>query len=488
MRRRQRPWSSRATRWTAAATTSSSPARRSSTSTRSSASCGSRSSARTAATPAPRTATSPRSGSRHYCLYVRYAEELADPVAPYATEEPCGHQACEPSRVHEGFRFLLRCDQHRTPRDSLQTRVLACLPPEKDDDAAKRIERLDRFGRPLLAAARTADAPVAAPDVKLIAQSQQALAALTKRGQGAPELPADVARSMTEHVRTLASALAGFDLQDDATRAQLAKDHPDLDLDQARATLAGATQALDATVDRAYDDRMDREEARTLLRQAALVAAPGPAPLAPLESRILAQGQAFGAEVWKVLLDDQAALKEWLLDRLDKTPDLSDCELRTLVAAIPVTPPEERDVKDRLAVRRTGMAAEQLTEAVRRYAVDCVCAAVNPPCVPCTDTDVLVAAWRCGTARWCGSATPAATTCSAGRRCGTGCRPSTSFATGWRRCAATPPRPRPCGSWSRCWKATGCTRGRCPPSPRSSRSPPWRAGTSSTPCMTASPS
>jgi hypothetical protein len=95
--------------------------------------------------------------------------------------------------------------------------------------------------------------------------------------------------------------------------------------------------------------------------------------------------------VWDVLLDDEAAVKEWLLDRLDQTPSLSDCELRTLVAAIPVTAPAERDTADRLAVRQTGTAAKQLIEAVRRYVVDCFCAAINPPCVPCTDTDVLLA-------------------------------------------------------------------------------------------------
>jgi hypothetical protein len=337
--------------------------------------------------------TSSLNGSRHYCLYLRYAEELTDPVAPYATEEPCGHQGCEPSRVREGFRFLLKCDEHRTPREKLETRVHACLPPEKDEDVTRRLGRLDRYVRVLLTAAPLTDTPVAfeATDAQRIEGSQGALAtALAAREKGA-EIPDDTARSMTEAARELAGALVRLDLQDEATRARLVKDHPKLDLDGARTTLASAADALGVTVDRVWDDRLDREVARALIGQAARVAGPTREPLAPVEARVLAQGQAFGSAVWDVLLDDEAALKEWLLDRLDQTPSLSDCELRTLVAAIPVTAPAERDTDDRLAVRRTGTAATQLIEAVRRYVVDCVCAAINPPCVPCTDTDVLLA-------------------------------------------------------------------------------------------------
>src|SRR4051794_33790260 len=40
--------------------------------------------------------------TRHYLLYARYGEQDSDPVAPYATEEPCGQVACEPSRIREG--------------------------------------------------------------------------------------------------------------------------------------------------------------------------------------------------------------------------------------------------------------------------------------------------------------------------------------------------------------------------------------------------
>ena len=49
----------------------------------------------------------PKAPVRRYYLYVRYAEALTDPVSPYATDEPCAGQACEPTRVREGHTYEL---------------------------------------------------------------------------------------------------------------------------------------------------------------------------------------------------------------------------------------------------------------------------------------------------------------------------------------------------------------------------------------------
>jgi hypothetical protein len=65
--------------------------------------------------------------SRHYCLYVRYCEQEADPVAPYATDEPCGQVACEPSRLREGLRFELRCRKEPGAPDDFVHRLVGCV-------------------------------------------------------------------------------------------------------------------------------------------------------------------------------------------------------------------------------------------------------------------------------------------------------------------------------------------------------------------------
>ena len=65
--------------------------------------------------------------TRHYCLYLRYTEDASDPVAPYATDEPCGPAGCEFTRCREGVRFELRCRNEIGPPDGFLQRVRACL-------------------------------------------------------------------------------------------------------------------------------------------------------------------------------------------------------------------------------------------------------------------------------------------------------------------------------------------------------------------------
>jgi hypothetical protein len=71
--------------------------------------------------------TKPHVAARHYSLYIRYSEEATDPVAPYATGEPCGTAACEPTRVREGVRFELRCCTDADAPDGFLQRALRCL-------------------------------------------------------------------------------------------------------------------------------------------------------------------------------------------------------------------------------------------------------------------------------------------------------------------------------------------------------------------------
>ncbi|HEV7408806.1 MAG TPA: hypothetical protein VGO01_10000 [Bradyrhizobium sp.] len=64
---------------------------------------------------------------REYCLYVRYCEQESDPVSPYAVDEPCSAQTCEPSRIREGIRFELRCRQPDVPEPGLLETIKRCF-------------------------------------------------------------------------------------------------------------------------------------------------------------------------------------------------------------------------------------------------------------------------------------------------------------------------------------------------------------------------
>jgi hypothetical protein len=124
-----------------------------------------------------------------------------------------------------------------------------------------------------------------------------------------------------------------------------------------------------------------------LLRQ---VAEPADPPAARSEVRLamLAQGRPLDDSVLAVLISDAAALKEWLLARLDSDPTLADCELRYLVQAVSLTTATTDEAH---TVRSVGRAGSELVELLIRFMTDCVCAAFNPPCEPCDDTDVLLA-------------------------------------------------------------------------------------------------
>jgi hypothetical protein len=62
-----------------------------------------------------------------YCLYVRYCEQLSDPVMPYSTGDDCGALSCEPTRVREGVQFELRCRPKGDAANALLQRLCACL-------------------------------------------------------------------------------------------------------------------------------------------------------------------------------------------------------------------------------------------------------------------------------------------------------------------------------------------------------------------------
>ena len=188
---------------------------------------------------------------------------------------------------------------------------------------------------------------------------------------------------MTEHVRKLAAVLARYDL---------AKDRPQQldDVTKARTALGATAAALTALTDSAaatWDDPLDRAAAGALLEQATQLAAPA-GTQSVVQLAMLAQGRPLDDSVLAVLTSEAAALQEWLLARLDSDPALSDCELRSLVPAVSVTAATTGDAR---TVRSLGQAGSELIELLTRFLTDCICAALNPPCVPCEDTDVLLA-------------------------------------------------------------------------------------------------
>ena len=160
------------------------------------------------------------------------------------------------------------------------------------------------------------------------------------------------------------------------------------DLPEARAELGAAATALAAGAATAGHDPVDRPAVDALLDQAARLAGQA-AGLPRLQLAMLAQGRPLNGRCWKPSDPMPLRCRSGSLDRLDNDPALADCQLRSQARAVSLTTAagEEETAK----VRSLGRAGSELADLFARIVQDCICAAVNPPCAPCEDTDVLLA-------------------------------------------------------------------------------------------------
>ncbi|MER7049320.1 hypothetical protein [Streptomyces jumonjinensis] len=353
-------------------------------------------------------------GSRGYGLFVRYEESQIEPVAPYATEEPCGSTGCVPSRIQEGFRFVVRhgadAEDHR---HNPGARLLAILGDLDRADRARARDRRLGLHTDAVFAALLAPERAFRFDAADARRYTDALAWLRANSGGDGALPATTARRMTEYVRALAAAVARFDTYDRAGQSGLIRDYPDLgSVQDARGTLGAACDRLAGTdMEAVWPDPLHRSIARAVVTEtkARLMTGQGEKDT-PLEVRLLAQGTPLSHALRVEFRADLTLIRDWLLARLDQTDALADCALRAEIAAIgtplPLPPPEPLSVEPTTAVelRQIAEAAAALTAAVRRFVTDAACSTLSPPCVDCSDTDVLLAHVRfdgCDVVRIC---------------------------------------------------------------------------------------
>ena len=336
-------------------------------------------------------------GNRRYGLFVRYEDLLVEPVAPYDTGEPCASPGCVPSRIQEGFKFLVKHHVGDDHRHNPGTRLLESLgSPERFEQARIRDQLFWRYADAMHVALDLADRPVKF-DAADATRYTESIAWLNKSGEGTPA--PQVAREMAEHVRALAAAVARFDTYDQAGQEQLKKVHTELgEIAGARGALAAACERLSGVdLDAVWPDApLHRVLARAVIsetRERVTSEPPGPV----LELRMLAQGTPLSHELRAEFRAGLTLVRDWLLSRLDQVAGVTDCSLRGEVVSIPVpqlvSSPAEGEDEPVTAVelRQLAEAAGDLTTAVRRFLTDAACATLNPPCTDCTDTDVLLA-------------------------------------------------------------------------------------------------
>jgi hypothetical protein len=329
---------------------------------------------------------------RHFGLFVRYEESSVDPVAPYATEEPCPAPGCVPSRVKEGFRFVVKCDTADDHRYNPGTKLLNTIGSEDRYELVRvHSQRLRFYLDPMSVAANVTDPIVFDQTVA------DRYATNVEWFQQNPEAPAT--QELAEHVRALASAIARYDTYDAAGRTDLLEQFGVLsNLEEARAALGRACERLEAADLEKLWPRMPAHQsvARAVFAEvrARIVT---PDPDTPVEVRLLAQGTPLNNVLEVEFRNDLSQLREWLLGRLDRATSLGDGALRDLVRQVklpqplPTPQPDPQQHLSTTDLRQLVTAAGKLTTYVQRFVTDAACSTLNPPCTDCGDTDVLLA-------------------------------------------------------------------------------------------------
>ena len=332
---------------------------------------------------------------RHFGLFVRYEESMAGPVAPFATEEPCPSPGCVPSRVEEGFRFVVKCDPTDDHRYNPATKLLARI---GDKDAYEHVRllgrRLGRYLDPMAVAGGSSTRPITFEKDDFVRYHDNL--ALLKAAGDTPQPPE--ARQQTEYVRALASAVARYDTYDEAGQQELRSQYEELGaIDGAREALGAACDRLARTdAEQVWPEPAHRQIALALLAEvkSRVVTLD---PDAAIERRLLAQGTPVNNVLEAEFRADLVRLREWLLGRLDRVAGVEDCRLHDDVRKVAIPQPlpiPEPDQMQRLSVADLGLltdAAGKLTTYVRRFVTDAACSTLNPPCTDCADNDVLLA-------------------------------------------------------------------------------------------------
>lgn len=345
-----------------------------------------------------------------YGLYIRYAETLEDPVAPYASGDPCGQQACEATRICEGYRFELRCDCALPVRSDLFRRVAACIGDLRQATAAvskaqaaeAQMHRVDQA-----VSAIRADAPVPFDESGITALREETprLAKLNEISleadlddDGVPRLRPDE-RELRLHVarmQILTGAITRLRALPEAERAAVHKRMPELEklIAEAEVTLAAAGERIEVLAPRVLATPTARSEAEDSVRLARKYALSdtGTQRFDSTEARLVALNAPLSFRQASRVRTDLGMLKDWLLEKLEDSTSLTRCDLADQLRRVRIdTAPEPGDDGDIAELAATGRAVRELVRILLQYLIDCICLALNPPCQPCEDQGVLLA-------------------------------------------------------------------------------------------------
>ena len=333
-----------------------------------------------------------------YCLWIRYCEDFTDPVTPYMSDDPCATIACQNSRVREGYTFELRCPQEEEAPESLWTRIACCIGDlELADRAANDANAVAYFSdRAAFASGQVnkkAPVPFEAADVVTLQESAQALQRFRpqpRSAENAPEPFSEMAvRRGLDELQAAAAAVVRWDLQTDDAKSRLSEELDNVEdaVGNARAAVQDAAPVLaNAAAKVLVASPRDAMLAAELTAQATRWTAEAEFTQADAVPRqYFAYNTPYSNSTLASMSQSMNQLRDWLLAAISKRGLFADCKLREEVLNIRI-PDTEFGTSETL--RRPSV---ELVSAFLRYLIDCICAALNPPCQPCEDTAVKLA-------------------------------------------------------------------------------------------------
>jgi hypothetical protein len=340
-------------------------------------------------------APDPKAPVRRYYLYIRYVEDSTDPVSPYATDEPCAGQACEPTRVREGHRYELRCENDNPHFLGLGDRIRQCI----DDLAQARGAAADATvtGRMALRLASAQRALGQTPAPVFVAADFPALRtaatdlgnALASLGPAPAPAPAPVdpnkVRTAIEALRVTGSLFARLVM----TPVRQRPEGEAGTAAEAQRAIATALRVLPGTLAGAGLSPLETAEAQATLeltKQFARLADP-PATIA-YPQRLWGLGAPLDDALVTEVRAAHGRILAYLAPRLVASPRPSDCQLRAQFEGI--RPIAEGPITES-SVAALAQFGTLSTQVLARLLFECICDAFNPPCQGCDDAAVLLA-------------------------------------------------------------------------------------------------
>ena len=328
-----------------------------------------------------------------YCLYISYCEQPSDPVAPYTTDDPCGAEACQFSRVREGYRFELRCPDSHKEDDGFLMQIRECLDPFTKTDLSVTVlrilkQRSEALAEAIAAVKRAADVDQPSDTLKTLAANANS------RWNAASDL--FVRMLLVEEV---ASAVMKADLaamgQTSAGAAVVAV--PD-SANELRRLVADWKSAITDDAQLNAKPEIERITIKETVTAAQFWTTPANRATgwdklyAP---RLLAGGFGLTERLFMLFRDATMEIQRRLVAASARVH--TDCTLTPELQAVYIPLPVSKELREE-DVAALKVAMETVSLAMERFIKDCLCLAILPKCAPCDDSGVLLA---CLTVRDC---------------------------------------------------------------------------------------